>query len=770
MPHRALRSFVLVLLAALAMPLGAQTPPPATNANDPFAVLAAKEPQEPTAGGVRVVVLKPDRSPATDAVVVFTPWRDEEAERVRREAASQRFPGDEPKRFAMLAADGTRLRVDERGATRVPKHGYVFAFAGELAARRFLSERFAEPRCELRLMAPRTIPVEVTTADGAPAAGVPIALRDGPKHISTRVHTTSTDGTAELRLLTARPATAMVLLDIAAKTTVQAPLPANGERVRLQLPKTTAVEATFAGDLVPGSQLKFGLRCGDATNDVPGERTGERSARWPFVEVDAPIAITVQDSGLELAVAAATAKPGGEPLALVRQQTQATFAVQLLDAEGIPARRHLVELSWKGRNSSIDTSAATNAEGWLELAMPSGFVGKGDVALHLQMSEPGNGPLRGLATLTLQAKVKVRTELPPLRCDAPPLLASGTVVTRDGSPLPKFDLDVSTPSYRRIATDAEGRFVVRGAEDQQALHIHLPRGWCFVDGDPWSRQLPIGTKGERFVVQRAARIRFDAGLKQGALSMIGYRLEPASGQGPKVALELARRLSEPEFLAPPGHWHFVAHLHGEELLRLPDLRCDSGVETHDPRFMAFDWRAYAILVALTVRDGAGQPTDDCTVWLRHRGSGMGSSPTNGVAHLLLPKAGGSVDIAPNDKKIAKIDLGVVTEDQVVVLGGGPPLTVTLSPMPQLPEGVEIVLAVGDSDAVAFDGKGSALLVLPAVGSYTPRISLRKGNTTMGPMQWSLPALDVPKEGKKLAVEVTAGRQQEIESLLALLRG
>jgi hypothetical protein len=41
---------------------------------------------------------------------------------------------------------------------------------------------------------------------------------------------------------------------------------------------------------------------------------------------------------------------------------------------------------------------------------------------------------------------------------------------------------------------------------------------------------------------------------------------------------------------------------------------------------------------------------------------------------------------------------------------------------------------------------------------------------MGPMQWSLPALDVPKEGKKLAVEVTAGRQQEIESLLALLRG
>jgi len=760
MPHRALRSFALVLLSALVTPLRAQTPPPPTTATEPFAALAAKEPQEPATGGVRVVVKKPDGSPAADAVVVFSPWRDDHAAQVERAAASTRFPADEPQRFALLAANGTRLRVDEQGATRVPKNGYVFAFAGELAARRFLGESFAEPRCELKLVAPRTIHVEVTTSDGAPAAGVPIAVRDTQKHAASPLHTTGADGKAALRLLTRRPDTAIVQLLIAVKATITAPLPQGAGSVRLQLPKTTVVEATFTGDMLPGDLLVWRLECGEDAAHALGERTGDRSARWPYVEGDAAFTITVESNGLELATGAGTAKTGSEPLALVRQLQEATFAVQLLGPDGEPLRNSPVEFAWKQRNSSITNGGASNREGWVEFAMPAQFLGKGDAALRLSVTDGDRGPARGLGKLTLQAKEKVRTVLEPLRCEAPPLLAGGTFVLRDGSPVPNLELAAYTPNYQRIVTDATGRFAVRGDPGKRPPRLILDRSWCCIEGDPWSFEVPTGTTDAKFVVQRAARIRFGTDRKEALLSMIDYRLEPASGEGAKVDLPVS--FDQRELLAPPGHWHFLALHHGEELHRLPDLRCDSGVETHDPRFMAFDWRAFAIHVAIKVLDANGRPTDECTVWLRHRGSGHGMAPTNGIMHLLLPKAGGSVDIQPRDKKFAKVDLGVVTEDQVVVLGGGPPLTVTIRPMPKLPEGCELVLRTDSSDdGVPFDDNGTATIVLPKAGSFTPMVAVRKGHTHYG-VDWQLPAVEVLAAEAKVDVDVTAARQKVLE--------
>lgn len=765
MPHRALRSFALVLACPLAMPLLAQTPTPANSpaANDPFAALAAKEPQEPATGGVRVVVKKPDGSPAADAVVVFSPWRDDHAAQVERAVASKQFPADEPQRFALLAANGTRLRVDEQGATRVPKNGYVFAFAGELAARRFLGESFAEPRCELKLVAPRTIHVEVTTADGASAAGVPIAVRDTPKHAASPLHTTGADGKAALRLLTRRPDTAILQLLIAAKATIAAPLPQTAGSVRLQLPKTSVVEATFTGDMLPGDELVWRLECGDAASPALGERTSDRSARWPYVEGDASFTITVQSNGLELATGTGTAKTGGEPLALVRQQKEATFALQVLGPDGEPLRNSPVELEWKLRNSTITNGGGSNREGWIEFAMPKQFVGKGDAALRVTVSDPQRGPARGLGKLTLQAKDKVRTVLEPLRCEAPPLLASGTFVTRDGSPVPNLEIAVYTPNYQRVVTDAAGRFAVRGDAGKRPPRLGLDRSWCCLEGDPWSFEVPTGTKDAKFVVQRAARIRLGTDLKEAPLSMITYRLEPASGEGPKVELMVA--LHQREVLVPPGHWHFVAHIHGEELLRLPDLRCDSGVETHDPRFMAFDWRAYANHVAIKVLDAAGRPTDECTVWMRHQGSGQGTAPTNGIVHLLLPKAGGNVDVEAQDKKIAKVDLGVVTEDQVVVLGGGPPLTVNVAPVPKLPDGFVLLVRVDkDDDGIPLDDKGSATIVVPKAGSFTPVFAVRKDNGTVA-MNWQLDAVEVPAAGAKVDVELTAARRKLLEQTI-----
>ena len=755
----------LVLLVSAASPAQQPTPPAPS---DPFVVLAAKEPQQPAAGGMRVVVQKPDGSPAADAIVVFTPWRNDEAARAERTAALQRFPADEPLRFALLAASGTRYQLDERGATRVPKKGHVFTFAGDVAARHYVGEDTTEPRIVLKLATPQTIAVDVVTADGKPAADVPFAVHDAPRHDGDPEHATGADGTARLRLLRVRPATAFVELQVATKGKVQAPLTANGASVRLQLPPTTAIEATFAGDLVPGAEIDWQLQCGEKAPEVSGQRTGARSARWPFVEVGAAFTITVQSANLDLGTTNGTATADAAPVALQRTLTTPTFAMQILGPDGEPARHVDVDPHWRSKGGTANTwGNRTNGEGWIELAMPTHFVGQGDVEIRLLLAPAARGPMLGFGNVTVQGKDKVRTVLPPLRCERPFVLAAGTLVTPDGKPVPDFVLSLYSPTYQRVKTDAAGRFEVLGVEDGLPLQLRLESDWCFATDQPWNAKLTSGTKDARLVVQRTARVRFASDLPSDLHTRIRYRLEPASGEGERIDLQ---SLGAHVLYVPPGRWNFVAHLDGRELLELPDLRADSGVETHDPRFMAFDWRAYAVLVNVTVRDAKGAPCDDCNVWLRNGRSGSARRPTNGVLHVLLPKDGARIDIEPNDKKIASIDLGVVTEDQVVVLGGGPPLVVTIAPKPKLPEGVELLLVLANGDPVPFDANGAAVIVLPEAGAFTPRLSLRKGNTTIGPMNLALPSFDVPKAGKKVAIEVTAERQREIDSILALLRG
>ena len=729
---------------------------------------------------MRVVVQRPDGSPATDAVVVFTPSRDDEAARAERQAASKAFPADEPQRFALLAANGTRYRVDERGGTRVPKNGYVLAFAGELVVRRFVGADEAEPRLVLPLVPPRPFTVDVVTADGASAVGVPVALQESPRHGLARLAPTGADGTLAVRLATRRAEGTVVVLDIVSKTPVTAPLPADGERVRLQLPATTAVVATFAGELAPGSTLAWSLQYGEVarrrdgeppagtSRRVAGDRTGDRSASWPFVEVGIVTTASVQLGALEVARGTATSAAGSEPIALSRTITAPTFALQILDVDGAPVRNRVVDLQWKYRNGSSGERATTNREGWIEVEMPARFAARADVTLGVSLNAAGSSDvLVGTGTVAVKADGYTRIVLPPLRCEPLPVLVAGIVVTADGTPVPDLELSVRAANWQRLRTDRDGRFVARGATEKRPVYLDLAAAWCFVDGPPWRVELAGGTKDARLVVQRAARVRFAADLKQSVHSRIDYRLEPATGEGQPV--ELPFTLGQRELLVPPGHWHFVVHSDGNELLRLPDLRGESGVETHDPRFMAFDWRAYAVLVELTVRDAKGQPYDDCTVWLRHEGGGSGTSPTNGVLHLLVPKDGSLVDVEPRDTKLPKAELGKVTADQVVVLGGGPSLTVTLQPMPQLPAGHELLLAIDDGDGVPFDARGVAIVLAPKPGSFTPAVRLRKGDTRFGPLDWKLPAIDVPSEGKATVIELTPSRQQQLDGTIERLR-
>jgi hypothetical protein len=192
MPHASLRSFVSTLLVALlTLRLAAQAPT-ATGTDfgsDGRSVRRARR-EGAAAPGTRRHAHR--RAEARRLAGPRTPSScSRRGATTRPRAPNARRPPAVPRRRAAalrhaMAANGTRYRVDERGATRVPRHGYVLAFEGELAVRRFVAENARRARLLLTLAPPHLVTVEVVTTDGKPAAAVPIALRDTERHTPIR--------------------------------------------------------------------------------------------------------------------------------------------------------------------------------------------------------------------------------------------------------------------------------------------------------------------------------------------------------------------------------------------------------------------------------------------------------------------------------------------------------------------------------------------------------------------------------------------------------
>lgn len=286
-------AIVLLALAGLRAPATAQSAI-APTADDPFAVLATQIPATPAAAARTVRIDRPDGSPATDALVFFVPAGPNLDERAAQRAAAERCPGDEPRQLAVQARDGIRLAVDARGCVQSPSGGRLFAFAGEHAANRFVDHATSS----LQLIPPHACTVEVMDDAGQPSAGAPLAVRSANGLLLGR-HTTGSDGTRALRLLLSAPNATTIGLQIGSDAPIAAPLPASGGRVRLTMPKTTTLTATFVGELIPRRALSFEMKCRALEQPIPGEPTGERSAVWPFVAIGTEATVTVHLSAPE---------------------------------------------------------------------------------------------------------------------------------------------------------------------------------------------------------------------------------------------------------------------------------------------------------------------------------------------------------------------------------------------------------------------------------------------------------------------------------------
>lgn len=707
---------------------------------DPFGVLAALPATPPVERGVRVAVRDLQGQPVRDAVLVVVPTSGAEYSAAWT-AATAAHPGDSITQLAHVCATagGQRFALDDRGGAQLPRvGGYAFAWRdGAFAAKSFEVEQGQPvPRVELELAPPYTCTATVVDVQGQAAAGVSVGFTTSST-ASPRA-TTDANGAAAFRMLQSRVTEqARLRLLVASKERIEVPMPASGGAARLQLPECGAVRATYTGPLLPGSTLSWSLRQGD--RGIAPSAQGERDATFAFVQVGYQGELQVQaDSSTSKAAVDGVTAGATIERTLARKAGERCVVVRPLSPDGAPVPKGYVDTHWTYQGGSSSSGATTNPAGWLELEVP----GPTETAkLRLLLHRGGwNGPLVGSLEIEFGAADNGRIDRGEVRVTSPKVALAGEVVDTSGRPLRGVGLRVHSGASVQVESSADGRFEIALPESPPADHAHAPEalpadlglnlvgdGWFFIDPPATSRVFPTGVPA-RVVLQAAGRLRFAApGLPTGARHDFGAHVVPAVGDGPKVDVSLS---FDREFLAvPAGHWHFVVTRGETEVYRLDDVRVDAGIEAHDPRFMAFDWRAFATPLVVHVADATGAPTDACTVWIRTRNRGHGTSPTKGIARWLVNVGGGTVEVEPYDKKLPKIDLGAVTGEHWVRLGAGPRLEVRIEPAPKLPETARLVARIdGRAEPLALDAMGKGVVWLDQTGDRSVQLAVVVGYT------------------------------------------
>ncbi len=756
-----------IVFCVLVVPLAAQSPPAAAPApaapgrdHEPLAALAALPVRPPVDRGVRVVVRGADGAPAADAVVVFVAY-DDPRHAASADEARRRFAGDELAYHALRLASGTRHAVDERGATRVAAtDGRVLACRGGVVASSTIDVEDGKPlpRVELELKPAVSFAVVVVDANGQPAADAQVGIVTPPGRTAFPRCATGADGVATFRLLPTRGADARVRLLVPTKERREVPLPLPGERASFQLPECGTVTVALGGEVLPGSTVAWSL-VRDDRRFAPTSSEA-RSATFRHVEAGFEGKVQASYDGItqDARVPAVTAGETSD-VALVRADGR-SLVLRVLDADGAPAKSCLVSTSWRHQHGSTVSSARTNPEGWLELQLPDGA--RGDVELRLMLlGRSWDDGASGTLTLKLGDADQGRVQRGEQRCTRVPPALVGVAVDAEGEPNAGVQLTAQHDAAFRTKTGADGRFTFAIPGDKPpSLLLSLTPAWYFTE--PTSRARTVDTAAEaRLVLQPAGRLRFDApGLPDDVANDFDLRLEPVSSGGERIDLDLT--LDAGELLLPAGHWSVVV-LEGErEIHRIDGVRVDAGVEVHDPRFMAFDWRAFAALVTIRVEHRDGKPTDACTVWRQYGSRGSGRRPAGGVSQWLVPADGGAMRVEPEDQNIATVQLGTVTGEHVVRLGSGPRLQVALSRLPRVPAGAKLMLHVDDHhEGVPFDDHGTAALWLPEPGEHHVALSV-----CIGHARHMLPgdpqACEVPAAGHTLRIPVTDALQQAID--------
>jgi len=342
---------------------------------------------------------------------------------------------------------------------------------------------------------------------------------------------------------------------------------------------------------------------------------------------------------------------------------------RLLDPGGEPARGRRFGLSRHERNPAPRSPAAgplrvdaspheTDSEGRFEIPWPPALETAGS---FLRFEE--QAPVRGAAPDWFPRYVEVdcpefsadglRLEVGDLELGELPLLVAGRVLDPSGEGVNQAWLWVRYPGgdpeqadvpwynlnllYRGpVATDAEGRFEIRGAGTYPALQVSATRRDL---GSSEQRRVPPGTADLTLVLQP------DEDLVQTRGSLAGGLLIDPEVPLPELEFSLSSSQGDQDTLAVGGGFRF-RNLHpGTSRFRVrtrqtnwtvatvEDIPIRAGGETRDPRLQPLDLRGRLRLLQLRLERSDGRPLGEELVKLRADGQG-GQLKTDDQGRLL----------------------------------------------------------------------------------------------------------------------------------------
>lgn len=752
-------SFSALLLSSLSATLPAQQPSPPA-APPLVAALAAMPAAAPLGSGTRIVVLDDAGKPAPDAIVVFVPRPWQSAAMQQWHQLLLQHPGDLIAAVAALAQDGTRHALDAQAETRVPDElGFVLAARGTTFA---LVRPFpaAKARRVLRLQPPREALVVVTDADGAPAANVDVGVREHDQ-LLLRART-GRDGRCTLRAI--GDDLPDVELLVGCKLPQRAAWPTNAQPIPFVLPATTSLTAKLVGELCPGADVQWRLYAADAgpTAIVEPATSDATQAHWPHVERGALVRViasvgTIETPPVEVQLDAA------KQIDVPRDDKLRLCAFRLVDERGQPQRWRSLSIAQKDDKGRQWMDLATsNAEGWVETRIGPQLGDTVRLTLGVNEGEFGT-PLLDHADVQVTGTLAGRRVVDDVRLARLPIAVTLQLKRPDGQPAAGVRLSTFHLAIQHTTTDANGEATLRLLpEPPEKIGLGLPPGW-YATSEPFSRldvALPQDDK-RSFVVQPAARVR--VGLRGLPTTPIPHYFQTeVRSESSGDSLYIPLPTENTDLLVPEGRWRFVVRTFDDTLLEIPGLVCTAGETLHDPRFLDFDWRAFACLVQIRIEDADGRPLPNAELQAVFREITNGVPSPHGRATLLLPKKGAVMRVEPKDPCVLPIDLGVVTGDRTVQVGKGPRLRWRLSQMPQLRPGHQLVLKAGRKHVGApIENADGTTLVVPEPGRFELMLALRCSGLVL--LLPGTHTVDVPAAGTEFEFELTDALKKTIEA-------
>jgi hypothetical protein len=775
------RARSLVLLLTLAARASAQAA--AAGDGDPAAL--AQMPVQPAAKeGIRVQIRGPGGQPVGQplrgAVLATLPGSINAVWRARIREAELAFPGDPVRQTSsLLLRYGTRYAVDARGEATVPAAAplTLFTFADDAWATALC--RQADRPVTLTPAPPRRVPVVVVDGDGRPAAGVAVGIASGANAPLRTFARTGNDGAATIawsaldEQLDGQLDAPCVRLLAALREPVQQPLPASPDTpAQLRLPPTGSVRVLLQGR-ASASSPRVALRVAAKGGVlVPPADADPLGARFPFVEPGARVAAEVAYEGLAAPIdvdVPAVAAGKETQLAIDLDAGPQRLAFRLRDCDGRPLARCELHVVWQQEKQSHGFDAVTGKGGEFELAVDPACVPGGSLTIEQRRDD---GDWVASLQVSLQDLGPGRNDRGEVRMQEKPVLARGRVVDVREQPVAGVVVE-TTGGNRAAPTGRDGAFTLRARAPlpaQEELRLVDDR-WFFATAPDRPVVVEGGNADCVLRIAPAARLLVRLSPPVDCTCGSAFGVEAVEqNTGAKYSTSFAA--ANPRLVLPAGRWRLTLSLEGEDVATFADVYADAGVEGHDARLLALDWRSFGELATIHVADPAGKPTDACEVrtffMLNGRRANNARRPQGGALSLLLPKTGIETMVQPDDRLLNQIDLGVMTGGGHDVQFARPPrLTLDLSKVPAIVNGFSMEATLqrnGDDNVVrrpvGADGKVSLAL---APGSWTLFLSLRVGNRAA---QLATPmAIEVGQGDSTKAIEWTADLQREFDAAL-----